>query len=129
MKKLYLPIVATLISFMLSGCGGGNDGASILSTVPTTPVAITLPASNTVANLCQAPRAGNDPFNDNKPYPDRLGTLAQEKTWLHSWTDETYLWYREVPTTLNPANYATAIDYFDVLKTSATTASGKAKDQ
>jgi carboxyl-terminal processing protease len=82
-----------------------------------------------VENLCQSPRIGRDPFNDNKPYPDKQGTLAQEKTWLRSWTDETYLWYREVPTTLNPANYATAIDYFNVLKTSAITASGKAKDQ
>ncbi|MDO8700953.1 MAG: S41 family peptidase [Undibacterium sp.] len=123
MKKFSL-LSAVLLPLILSGCGGGgSDAVSII------PAATTLPASNTVANLCQAPRAGNDPFNDNKPYPDRLGTLAQEKTWLRSWTDETYLWYREVPTTLNPANYATAIDYFDVLKTSATTASGKAKDQ
>lgn len=126
MKKLSI-FAAAFLAFILSGCGGGGSGTA--SIVPTTPPGSVFPASNTVENLCQAPRTGNDPFNNNKPYPDRQGTLADEKTWLRSWTDETYLWYREVPTTLNPANYATAIDYFDVLKTSATTASGKAKDQ
>lgn len=131
MKKFSQLLLVSLCSFILSSCGGGggSDSASILTTMPTTPAAGPLPASRTLENLCQAPRTGNDPFNGNKPYPDKQGTLAQEKTWLRSWTDETYLWYREVPTTLNPANYVKAIDYFDVLKTSAITASGKAKDQ
>ena len=53
---------------------------------------------------------------------------AMEKAFLRSWTDELYLWYREVPT-LDPAKFATPVDYFDQLKTTATTPSGKAKDQ
>src|SRR5262249_1888947 len=44
-----------------------------------------------------------------------------------SWTNELYLWYREVPDQ-DPANYATA-DYFNLLKTTATTASGNPKDR
>jgi len=47
--------------------------------------------------------------------------------WLRSWTHELYLWYTEVPD-LNPATY-TVLDYFDVLKTSATTPSGNPKDK
>src|SRR5262249_21671870 len=60
--------------------------------------------------------------------PDTQGTLDDEKSWLRSWTDELYLWYREVPS-VNPGDYATAVTYFEALKTPAITASGKPKDQ
>jgi hypothetical protein len=52
---------------------------------------------------------------------------ASENNFLRSWTNELYLWYREVPD-LDPASYATADD-FNLLKTSATTSSGNAKDR
>ena len=48
---------------------------------------------------------------------------------MRSWIDETYLWYREVPATYQPQSFATPISYFNVLKTTAMTASGKPKDQ
>jgi C-terminal processing protease CtpA/Prc len=78
-------------------------------------------------NSCATPRTGTDA--DGWPYPDRQGTLLDEMKWLRSFFDETYLWYREIPTNLNMANYASAIDYFAVLKTPAITASGRAKDR
>jgi carboxyl-terminal processing protease len=79
--------------------------------------------------LCVAPRpAGTvDPFTGNL-YGDRPGTAIQEKSWVRSWIDETYLWYQEVPYP-NAADYATPQDYFDVLKTSQITPSGKPKDR
>jgi carboxyl-terminal processing protease len=136
MKKITTLLLIVLTS-ILSSCGGGGgnagtcqgsdavcNGTSTGSTIPAP-----LPASDTVMNLCQTPRTGFDPFNGNQPYPDKQGTLTNEKLWLRAWIDETYLWYREVPTTLNPNNYPTAIDYFNVLKTSAITPSGKPKDQ
>ncbi|CAN5775226.1 S41 family peptidase [soil metagenome] len=129
---------ALLLLTALSACGGGSGAAGSCSgsvavcqgggtaAVIASPV---LADSSTLQNICQAPRAGTDPFNGNLPYPDKPGTLASEKLWLRSWIDESYLWYREVPTNLDPVNYATAVDYFNVLKTSAITSSGKAKDQ
>ena len=131
MKKVTLLFFALIapISAILTGCGGGGSDGSGANLLTTATMNSTLPASSGLSNLCQAPRSGSDPYNNNLAYPDKAGTLALEKAWLRSWTDETYLWYREVPTTLNPANYTTAIDYFNVLKTSAITASGKAKDQ
>jgi len=54
--------------------------------------------------------------------------LSDEKRWVRSWIDETYLWYDEVPE-LKQADYATPVDYFNVLKTSAVTPSGKPKDR
>ncbi|WP_249319201.1 S41 family peptidase [Pseudoalteromonas sp. BDTF-M6] len=50
-----------------------------------------------------------------------------EKNWLRSWSNETYLWYDEI-TDRDPASIVGVIDYFNTLKTNATTASGAAKD-
>ena len=51
-----------------------------------------------------------------------------QKSFLRSWTDNLYLWYREVPA-VDPDAYPNPIDYFAQLKTPAKTASNKDKDQ
>ena len=61
--------------------------------------------------------------------PDTPGSALAEKHFLRSWTNELYLWFNEVADT-NPANVSgTVIDYFNTLKTTALTATGKPKDQ
>ena len=50
-----------------------------------------------------------------------------QKSWLRSWTNDLYLWYREVPN-VDPAG-ATPFDYFMALKTPALTPSGNPKDR
>ncbi|MGX9732188.1 S41 family peptidase [Janthinobacterium aestuarii] len=128
MHSLRLRCLVVSLGFVLSACGGGGGGGSsdsapvvppLTPTGPTGPTALV--ASSTVANRCEAPRSGSS--------IDKPGTLLDEQTWVRSWIDETYLWYREVPTTYLPQSFATAKAYFDVLKTTATTASGKPKDQ
>ena len=84
-------------------------------------------ASSSVINRCAVPRVGVSEFT-GRAFPDRQGTLADEKNWLRSWSDETYLWYREIPN-LNPDNYATMADWFPVIKTPALALSGAAKDR
>ena len=86
--------------------GGGNYQSGVF-----------LPASN-FDGMCAAPRAGTS---------DVLGTVTDQNNWLRSWTNDTYLWYREVAYP-NPAGYSTEA-YFDLLKTNATTASGQPKDR
>ena len=78
--------------------------------------------SEGLAGICATPRPGTT---------DRQGTLADEKAWLRAWTDDLYLWYRDVAarTDLDPTRYATAQDYFEVLKSPLLTASGREKDQ
>ncbi len=123
------------------GGGGGGGGFPIVAPPPTTPPTSgggdggggttdpdAIVASSTVAGLCAAPRAGIDPAT-GAAYPDRAGTLTDEKRWVRGWIDETYLWYAEVPTTLKAADYATPVAYFNVLKTPALTPSGRAKDR
>jgi carboxyl-terminal processing protease len=86
-----------------------------------------LPPSSTYAAHCAVPRTGIDP-STGAAYLDEQGTLADEKTWLRSWIDELYLWYREVPIA-DPAAYPSSLSYFDVLKTSAVTSTGRPKDR
>ncbi|MGJ7545256.1 S41 family peptidase [Variovorax sp. LT1R16] len=121
--------VALAAALSIAGCGGGGggggsgDGASTGATSPPGAQG----AASTVG-LCAAPRTGIDP-STGVAFTDRAGTLADEKNWVRSWIDQTYLWYDEVPTNLQAASYATPVGYFDVLKTPALTASGRAKDR
>lgn len=83
------------------------------------------PRSQEFANYCAAPRTGTDPYT-NSPYPDLTGSAYQEKMWVRSWNNETYLWYQEV-LDISPEGYEVEA-YFNQLKTTATTTSGAAKD-
>lgn len=123
----------------LTACGGQSDAqkAAYTSSNPPsggnpsggTPVPYTPGVFQPYMGLaaqCASPRIGTDP-NTGRAYPDMQGTVASENNWLRSWINDTYLWYREVPD-LDPNGYLTP-DYFDLLKTSASTASGAPKDQ
>ncbi len=102
---------ALTLAWALAACGGGNGD---------------FPPSSQLAAKCASPRSGIDPATGN-PFRDKPGSLTDEKKWLRSWTNELYLWYREVPH-VSPDSYATPIDYFKVLKTPLITPSGKPKD-
>lgn len=103
------------IVFLLVGCGGGGGGGTATSDAGASFV-----PSSSLAHLCASPRLNT---------VDLQGTIAQEKAYLRSFIDETYLWYRDVSGNLVATNYATPQAYFDVLKTSAKTASGVPVDQ
>jgi len=115
------------------GSGGGGSGASTAgssnagssSTASWTPGVFAL--ASQFAARCAAPRSGTDPYT-NQRYPDIQGTLLDENNWLRSWSDELYLWYAEI-VDQNPALFSTTDAYFQVLKTSAVTASGRSKDR
>jgi carboxyl-terminal processing protease len=112
---------AVVMLVALGGCGGGGD-----VTGPGSWTAGTFQPSSTFANQCASPRTGTDPTT-GRPYADVRGSTLTENNFLRSWTNELYLWYREV-TDRDPGAYATSA-YFDLLKTTATAASGNAKDR
>lgn len=124
---------SVLVAVTLSSCGGG--GGSSGSTGGTGGGSTTAPVwtagvynnESQYKDYCAAPRSGTDPYNSNQPYPDKAGTAMHEKMWLRSWSNRTYLWYRELPDR-DPAGYSVAA-YFDQLKTEQSTASSAAKDQ
>jgi len=76
--------------------------------------------------MCAAPRSGINPAT-GQPFPDIQGTTLDENNFLRSYSDDTYLWYNEI-TDQDPGLFATP-EYFDLLKTDATTASGQPKDK
>ena len=105
--------------------GGGGGGAPAPVDLPTASLA----SAASLAQQCVAPRAGTT---------DRQGSIDTEKSWVRSFMDETYLWYKDIPA-VNAANFTLANNgnsviqtldaYFQALKTKNTTASGKLVDQ
>ena len=76
-------------------------------------------------NYCANPRQP-DPVS-GETFPDLPGRTLDENNWLRSWSNDIYLWYDEI-VDRNPALYSTP-NYFELLKTTATTASGNEKDR
>ena len=128
----------------LAACGGGGGGGSTpVTPVTTTPTPTPAPppapepeptgwqagvfadASEFEAK-CETPRTTLD--INGQPYPDTQGTEFDEKMWLRSWSNDTYLWYDEIDD-VDPDGFASPQVYFDnALLTSERTASGAAKD-
>jgi hypothetical protein len=116
-------------SALLGACGGGGGGGSsgTGSTSSTAWVQGQFLPESTFAAMCVSPRTGTDP-GTGMAYLDRPGTALDEKNWLRSWNNDLYLWFSEVQDQ-DPAGFATDLDYFAVLKTTATTPSGNPKDK
>ena len=114
-----------ICAMVLTGCGGGGSGGTSLAPVGWQS-GVFKPAS-TFENRCTAPRTGVDPAT-KAAYLDRAGTLLDENNWLRSWSNDLYLWYSEI-SDQDPSLFAATSDYFKVLKTTAATASGAAKDK
>lgn len=126
----YPRLLTILLPFaLLTACGGGGSTNS----TPTNPTDNTAPSweqgtfepSDNFAAQCENPRIGNSPIT-GIAYPDKDGSELIEKHWQRAFTHETYLWYKEV-IDKDPKNYSLS-DYFDQLKTTAVTDSGKEKD-
>ncbi len=142
MKILQIHLAATAIKRSLAvmllafvaacgGGGGGGSGGGASTALPDSggPITNTLSVDPSNANLCAAPRPST---------ADQLGLLDNEKTWVRSLMDKTYLWYRDIPNP-NPAAYTAAAysnsnyqalnAYFQALKTPLFTSSGKRVDE
>jgi carboxyl-terminal processing protease len=93
--------------------GGGDPGGG--SWVP----GQFLPSDSFKA-MCESPRTGTS---------DLQGTVLDENNFLRSYSNETYLWYDEI-VDQDPSlpQFDSPLDYFDVLMTNETTASGAPKD-
>ena len=111
-------------ALLLSACGGGS-GNTVLTPAGWTPGQF-LPESDFAAE-CAMPRKGTDPAT-GVAYPDVQGSTLDENNWLRSWTNDLYLWFDQVMDQ-NPALFSTTSDYFQVLKTTATTPSGAPVDK
>lgn len=137
--SIVLSAVACASALCLSACGGGSDSPAPTANIaappppPATPQATAPPsftpgvfeASSQFEDRCQVVRTGVD--SEGTPFPDMAGSTLQEKFWLRSWTDETYLFPDEV-VDRDPNSIAATVAYFDVLRSTEKTASGEDKD-
>ena len=120
--------IMLLAAATLTACGGGGGGA------PAPPAGggsgwqqgVFLDF-NTFFARCAAPRTGNNPAT-GQPYQDLQGTTLDENNFLRSYSDDTYLWYNEI-VDQDPGLFNNPFDYFDQLRTVATTPSGADKDK
>ncbi len=139
LKKLSLivksPLFAMSVAALaLTACGGGGDGGGSGSPFGSNQGSVggsgwtagVYKPSSEFDNFCESPRKGVSKYT-GVAFPDKKGSLADEKNFLRSWSYETYLWYDELPDP-NPAGYSSAPDYFAVLKTNKMTSSGANKD-
>lgn len=122
-KAALLLLIAALVS--CGGGGGGGDGPPTPPVIGSAWQSGVFQSASTFANRCAVPRTGNDAAGD--PVPDVQGTSGQEKNFLRSWSNDTYLWYDEI-VDRNPNGADTVAEYFELLVTNATTASGSPKD-
>ena len=110
----------------LVACGGGGGGSKLDAYDDDWRPGVYKPAEDFI-NQCENPRSGRSPHT-NQRYPDRQGSYRDENNFLRSWSNDTYLWYLELPD-LNPASYRDTLEYFDKLKTDAITSTGAEKDR
>lgn len=123
----------------LAACGGGGSDSlatptdtSSLAPVTGTTAPLTYTAAS-VAQQCAVPRTGTG-------ITDKQGTIDTEKSWVRAHMDETYLWYKDIPsvdatsTTFTLAGNGNSViktvgTYFNALLTPQRTASDKRVDQ
>ncbi len=97
-------LLLSLIS-VLTACGGGSVAAPSPSPTPGGWQQGVFLAASSFAQQCDAPRPGTT---------DVQGSTVDEKNFLRSWSNDTYLWYDQLPD-IDPDNADTAIEYFDRL--------------
>ncbi|HET7608106.1 MAG TPA: peptidase, partial [Gammaproteobacteria bacterium] len=119
-----------VLAAAVGGCGGGGGGGDAAGSSGGGSssgwrAGSFLPASS-FAGKCVNPRTGTDP-QTGTPYNEVRGTATDENNFLRSWSNDLYLWYNEI-VDRDPGQYATP-DYFDLLRTTAVTASGAEKDK
>lgn len=127
-------LLVSVAAFTLTACGGGSSSSPSQTLPPPPPPPVSSAPTWTKGvfedqmqfkNRCEVVRTGTD--SEGNSFPDVAGSTLQENHWLRSWSNETYLWNREIEDQ-NPANFTSPVGYFAELKTFATTASGESKD-
>ncbi|OYT92370.1 MAG: peptidase [Burkholderiales bacterium PBB3] len=101
---VYSKTVVRLGDVTLRGVGERTGASQLIAALP----------SRRTQNVCAVPRGADviDP-NTGRPYPDTQGTLQDELRWINSFVNDTYLWYKEVPTvSTNGYTVGARVDYY-----------------
>jgi len=111
---------------LLAACGGasgpdndapGDNNRKDINDQDESQIKQVYAPSAQLANTCVTPASG-----------EKQGTVNDEKSWVRSFVDERYLWYKDVPY-VDASKYTSAAAYFEVLKTPAKNSMGKDLDR
>ena len=125
--------IFVLFLFAVVGCGGSADDGQtsprqVVPDSPSTPdISPTTWQEGVFSPSDNFHQTCADPGNAYDRGNAIQGTYVDENNWLRSFTHKTYLWYDEIADT-DPACCSTP-DYFKLMKTLETTASGNPKDR
>lgn len=122
-------LVAVILAVAVGGCGGGGGGGGGGGAPPPAAsgwVAGSFLPASTFVGRCVSPRSGTNP-DTGQPYNETQGSAVDENNWLRSWSNDLYLWYSEIVD--RDPGLSTTPEYFNLLKTTQTTPSGRSKDR
>ena len=122
---------------VISGCGGGTGNNMEIPVAYNADEIVPQPLPGESAEVSWDPgvyepwrnlsQVCADPRN-NEYYSDQLGTVAHENNWIRSYSDDTYLWYQELPD-IDPKTVPTTSEYFELMKTNSLSETGAPKDK
>lgn len=129
MKKIVQVSVLAVSALLLSACGGGGGNPGACSggdetckrgkyasgSGNTNTASSNSGAVSSAPNICVNPRTGTNPLT-GRPYAETQGTKDNEIAFVKAWMDETYLWYKELPSISNPFSYASPVAFFNDYK-------------
>jgi len=128
MAGIYRLLMSIFLALAVASCGGSGDGfgnnnpppdsdwqAGVFLDESTYALRCAMPGNSINVVTCQAK-------------PDLQGSVRDENNFLRSWSNRTYLWYNEI-VDRDPGNYNDPLAYFDLLKTTALSPTGAAKDK
>lgn len=124
--------IATLSILTACGGGGGSSAPSVFVPVNSGGGSTVVTAASgwvegeydsigSLEGLCANPRP-------DASFGDRSGSITDENFWIRSYSNDTYLWYRELDD-IDPGTIDTTAQYFDLMKTDELTETGNPKDQ
>lgn len=121
-------LVFVVMLYIITSCSGDSSGTRLSSNQFDTEIVASsnwtsgeYPPPESFANQCINPRSNED-------FQDLFGTYEDENNWIRSWSHKTYLWYKELPD-IDPASIKNPEEYFQLMKTSAKTDTGREKDR
>ena len=122
-------LTVLLISLTLVGCGGGGGSTSNAAASPSpSPSPSQGSSSGWVRGQYEAWRNLAGICSNPQSYSDVQGTTTDENFWIRSFSNDTYLWYRDLPD-IDPGSINSTEVYFDLMKTTALSQTGNPKDQ
>ena len=129
--RIYGAIAALSVVTSCGGGGGGNNitvpvaaaigGGSTATTPSSGWIEGQYDSARSLEGFCANPRA-------DSAYGDRVGSITDENFWIRSYSNDTYLWYRELDD-IDPGTIDSTGQYFELMKTDALTETGNPKDQ